>query len=1111
MSVDSLHHAVDHLRRLAGGDPGEPSDGELLSRFVRCRDHRAFATLVERHGRLVFAACRRTLGDLHLAEDCFQSAFLALARQAATLNGRSSLAGWLYTVARRAARKIRARRPDHTPLPPQFPAAGRDPLAEVSARELCVAVDEEVTRLPARYREPVLLCCFEGLARDEAARRLGWSLNSLRGRLERGRALLRTRLERRGLALPAALAATLVVDGAADAVPPAVVRAAVLACGAAPCGRPAPRLAGGGLRIGTVARFKVASAALMIALAGGAGLAVLAGGTRPDEGGRERQRVAGPTAESGAAHVDVFGDALPDGAIGRMGSVRLRHTGLHDFAFLGDGKTVVTDGNDGQLRFWDVDTGRQIRSIILPKNPGGSSLLSRDGRLLAMNSGGKGELLDVATRKVIKSLPSPGANMAFVAFSPDGKMLAEGGWDGTVRFREWESGKEYRLTLPKRKIGKDSTYHGVFSPAGKLFAAGGGWEEALIVAEVVTGKTIHEFRCFATKSEFSPDGKTLAVACMRDGKGKSGPVLRLFAVDGGNELAQFPLPGEGNFFSLAYSPDGKVLACGFADDSCVVDLASGKVLYRLTDRPLGLSFSPDGKTLAAHNGQRLRFWYAATGKEIHEQPGEFGFTPATALSPDGKFLAGAGWLDQAVSLWDTASGRLLRRIPLGGEKRYVRGPGFSPDGKTLFAGQAHGFLQFWDAASGAERRTSQLDDTDNPNKRLLFLHKLQVSPDGKHLATVDGTYDGTSGLRLACWDTVTGKPLAQHHFPANPRTIAWRADGRAAALAGTDGVLIVDPESGDTQVQIAGLAAGLLAASADFRLLAVRPPAASQDADVISVWETATGKRVLTLPAGRPKHLALAPDNRSLVTTDRAFLLVLDLATGRERQSWPLPLGKSDSSGGGFVRALTMSPVGDRAFTIHEDGTALIWDTGTPAPPVAPNKAPDEKQLAAWWADLAGDDAGRAYAAVWKLGELPGSVSLPFLREHLRPIPGPDTKEVRQLVKDLDNDSFEAREKAQRRLEELGTVAESELRAALAKDPSAEMRRRLDSLLASRPIPAPSSETLRRLRAMQVLERLASAEARRVLAGLAEGGAHPAEKREVQAALERLASRGVGR
>jgi RNA polymerase sigma factor (sigma-70 family) len=1111
MSVDSLRHAVDHLRRLAGPEPSEPSDGELLNRFVRAHDHAAFAALVGRHGRLVFAACRRTLGDLHLAEDCFQAAFLALARQAASLHGRSSLAGWLFTVGRRAALKARDRNPHSAPFPAEMPAAGRDPLAEMSARELCVAVDEEVARLPARYREPILLCCVEGLARDEAVRRLGWSLNALRGRLERGRAVLRARLVKRGLDLPAALAAVLVAEGVADAVPPDVVRATIRACVSVGHAPPGSGLVRDGLRGGRVSRVQVAGSALLIAAIGGAGLAVMAGGSRPPA--REGKQAANPAPATSGQPVDLYGDPLPEGAVARMGSQQLRHTGLHGYAYLPDGKTVVSVGKDGLLRFWDTATGKQVRTLAIPDSSGSVSLLSPDGKLLAVKAGAESVMREVATGKEIKSLPPTRGNMAFVTFSPDGKMLAEVPWIGDVRFLDWETGKVRAFALPKRKIGQDSTYHGSFSPDSKLFAVGGGWNEAVTVLEVATGKTLHEFRCYATVSHFTPDGKHLAVACMRDDNGKRGSVLRLFSLDGGKEVGQFPTGDENqHYYSLAFSPDGKTVGCGSSDSSFLADVASGRVLHRLSGRPLGLSFSPDGKTLAAHTGQRLRFWDAATGKERFDRPGEFGFTPVTALSPDGRTLASADWMNQDAGLWDAATGRLLRRLPLGGAHRYVRNLSFSPDGKTLVASQYKGFVQFWDVASGAERRTVQLDDPADPNRESLYFTQLHVSPDAKTVATIDSPYRAANDTRLVYWDAATGKPLAQHRLAANPRVVAWRSDGKAVALALSRGVALFDVQTGRPLFHVEDVSAGLLAMSPDSRLLAALENAASRHRDSVTVWETATGKELLTFPTGPLNYLAVGSDNRTLVATDATFLRVFDLAAAKEVRRWTLPQAKMDTPGGGFVSALEVALAGRRAITVLHDGTALVWNCQRDqAPDTARANAPNEKRLAAWWEDLAGGDAARAYAAVWGLADVPESTPLSFLGTHLLPAPGPDPKAIRQLVKDLDSDSFEDREKAQKGLEKLGGTAEGVLREALTKDPSPEVRRRLESLLAERPNLAPSPESLRRLRAMQVLERFASPEARRLLTEMAERAPDPAERREAKAAIERLSARSLGK
>jgi RNA polymerase sigma factor (sigma-70 family) len=188
MPLPRPESVVRRLRQLADTPGSAVNDAHLLHRFVAMRDDNAFAALVERYSSLVLGICRRVLADTHAADDAFQATFLVLARKARELHGRTPLSSWLYGVASRVARKARARSvPKGRSPSPSVPARGRDPLAELSGRELCEALDNEIERLPDRYRAPILLCCLEGLTRDEAARRLGWSLNTLRGRLERGR------------------------------------------------------------------------------------------------------------------------------------------------------------------------------------------------------------------------------------------------------------------------------------------------------------------------------------------------------------------------------------------------------------------------------------------------------------------------------------------------------------------------------------------------------------------------------------------------------------------------------------------------------------------------------------------------------------------------------------------------------------------------------------------------------------------------------------------------------------------------------------------------------------------------------------------------------------
>src|SRR5262249_3598460 len=154
---------------------------------------------------------RRQLGDRQSAEDVFQGTFLALAHQAPRLGRPVSLVNWLYTVALRQARKARLaamrRAARHSQLTP--PAPSPDPLSAITALELPAVIDDELARLPEPYQLPLLLCAIEGLSREEAAARLGWSPGAVKGRLERGRELLRTRLEARGLAVPAMMASLL--------------------------------------------------------------------------------------------------------------------------------------------------------------------------------------------------------------------------------------------------------------------------------------------------------------------------------------------------------------------------------------------------------------------------------------------------------------------------------------------------------------------------------------------------------------------------------------------------------------------------------------------------------------------------------------------------------------------------------------------------------------------------------------------------------------------------------------------------------------------------------------------------------------------------------------
>jgi RNA polymerase sigma factor (sigma-70 family) len=280
------------IRKMVGVPVSDLSDQQLLQQFIEQHDEAAFEVLLDRHGPLVRSVCLRILGNPADADDAFQATFLVLARQAGSVRKQNSLAAWLYAVAGRIAAKARlsaARRREYEKQAAE-PAPGPT-TDEMTWRELMQAVDEEIAALPEKYRLPLILCCLQGKSRDEAAEELRWTVGSVKGRLERGRELLRNRLARRGLTLSATLFAVVFANGPAGAaVPPLLVaattKAAVqLAAGHAVSGLVSAQTVGlvaDFVRASSVAKLKfvAAVAALLLTITGtgvGAVFGLLAG------------------------------------------------------------------------------------------------------------------------------------------------------------------------------------------------------------------------------------------------------------------------------------------------------------------------------------------------------------------------------------------------------------------------------------------------------------------------------------------------------------------------------------------------------------------------------------------------------------------------------------------------------------------------------------------------------------------------------------------------------------------------------------------------------------------------------------------------------------------
>ena len=221
---------------------GGRTDAELLERFLARGDsdaEDAFATLVARHGPMVLGVCRRMLPASHDAEDAFQATFLVLARRAASIVRRERVASWLYSVAVRTAqvarRRVARQRAAERRLMDETSEAKSEPAED--REDLLPILDEELNRLPHRYRVALVACELEGKPRREAARQLGIPEGTLSTHLARGRKLLRERLQRRGVSLGvgpiAGLAGPLVENAVPEQLIGPTVRAALLDSSAA--------------------------------------------------------------------------------------------------------------------------------------------------------------------------------------------------------------------------------------------------------------------------------------------------------------------------------------------------------------------------------------------------------------------------------------------------------------------------------------------------------------------------------------------------------------------------------------------------------------------------------------------------------------------------------------------------------------------------------------------------------------------------------------------------------------------------------------------------------------------------------------------------------------
>jgi RNA polymerase sigma factor (sigma-70 family) len=314
------HSVLGFLRAFRGRDEDAP-DAPLLARFAAGREEAAFAALVQRYAPLVWGVCTRVLRHEQDAEDAFQATFLVLVRRAGELRRGGPLGSWLYGVAYRTALKAQAAAARRRARERQVRTVSEpDPAEAVMRADLRRVLDGELSRLPSRYRGPLVLCYLEGLTQEEAARRLGCPRKTVTTRLARACRLLQRRLARRGVALSAGALTAALPD--LKAAPPGallgstVKAATAFAAGSAAAGGATPqaaRLAEGVLRAMRMSRWAVAVALIVGLALAGAGAGAFGYRQRGEEPPKKSD-AAGPAKDAGPAQEDALKKALAEAA-----------------------------------------------------------------------------------------------------------------------------------------------------------------------------------------------------------------------------------------------------------------------------------------------------------------------------------------------------------------------------------------------------------------------------------------------------------------------------------------------------------------------------------------------------------------------------------------------------------------------------------------------------------------------------------------------------------------------------------------------------------------------------------------------------------------------------
>ena len=792
---------------------------------------------------------------------------------------------------------------------------------------------------------------------------------------------------------------------------------------------------------------------------------------------------ATPSVILAAPLTDRQGEPLPPGAIARFGSARMLHgPNVKLLRFSTDGKALMS--SDGrELRVWDLATGRSMHRLSLR---GLNYPVFRPDLSVIYLEGGSQRLchLDLASGTVVRGPEAEGLILSMPS-SVDGQIVelrSKGEAAGIYSFLD---GKRF-ARLPA--VFGNSAQRMTFSRDGRLLLSYE--DDKLQVWDRQTEKRLAavavpmDERNYFRSAVFSPDGRRIVVVRSQSIRVYDARSLR-------EERAAFPRTG---WHPLSFTPDGKGLQGISEEGRYVCWSEEGRRLPAPKLNPdlrYPCAFSAEGDRLAfVHPDGRIRVLNLLTDNEYQWPEREAELMQVRCI--DSGMVVAVSYRNEVI-FWKSKDGRESRRIKLSEDHRVQ----LSGNGQYAAQASRDGPVIVYDLASGNEAFRGE-------NSRGLAV----FSDDGKLLLT-----DSAEGYRL--WSTQRKSVLREIRLdePDDSEAVVFSPDNRTIVRAKEDYFGKVSPievASGRARAAfsldlpfefvptfsfVPDLARNrtAIAHSRDGRMLGI---ASSRHA---SIRSTANPNTVHHIPSDYGSVFALSPGGKWL-------------AQSLNRQSWRVALYDLRSrppfrpclaftGHDGTVMAMDFTPDGKHLVSVSDDGTALVWDVARYLPD--PNPAPpNDSQFAEWW-ELFGDPNPKEAGEAMDSFEEHSARTVPFFKAKMRPVEAPPPGRVAALIRDLDSKKFATRQQATSELEKLGELAEAELEAVLSAKPTLELASRVGKLLDKLQEPLRDPQRLRELRAVEVLEKIGSPEARVLLQDLAKGHASARLTREAKSSLER--------